>query len=90
MSNAAKQSDAIVRSLFPDAIADRLYEEVRKKDMMRHQGLESAKRQIRNFMFSPTDGVPTDDDGVSGSQPIADLFPNTTVMFADIAGTIKL
>jgi hypothetical protein len=87
MLQATKQSDAIVRSLFPDAVADRLYEEARKKEEGRANAFESKNRQIRNFMKSPT--LPTDDnsENVMGSDPIAELFPNTTVLFADFVGT---
>ena len=84
MLDATKQSDAIVRSLFPDAVADRLYEEARKKEEEKH--LESKNRQLRNYMKTPTTSMGSNDETIEEVEPIAELFPNTTILFADFVG----
>jgi hypothetical protein len=70
----ATESTAIVSSLFPEAVRDR-YVSGNKEN-----GLTSDKDRIKAFL----DG----DDVVSvmDDTPIADLFPHSTVFFADIAG----
>jgi hypothetical protein len=103
--DAAAKSDAIVRSLFPSNIADRLYQEAHKakpdgKDTWKNPNTETAgaqgsiietpKNRLKNFMSgSPEDQAAetaTLHNTYVDSEPIADLFPNTTILFADIAG----
>ena len=74
----ALQSGAIVSSLFPKAIRDRLYEEA---DLRKKQKLQETKS---GGMFSFAQDNFEDD--IHSSEPMADLFPNCTVLFADIAG----
>ncbi len=88
----AIQSTTIVSSLFPSTIRDRL--------LNGDEGSQTTKNTGRSSMFEPTkvrlrtylnDGEhdPTNVDGTSNARankPIADLFPATTVLFADIAG----
>lgn len=91
MLDATKQSDAIVRSLFPDAIADRLYEEARKKEIEKSKNvvLESTNKQLRSFMKSPTlISESNDGDVFTEAAPIAELFTDTTILFADFVGTL--
>jgi hypothetical protein len=81
---AAVRSDAIVRSIFPSNVRDRLYADAKRKDEQRNidtkKGIfiDTQKNRIKRFM----------DDGEDAGRvdPIADLFPKTTVLFADIAG----
>jgi hypothetical protein len=92
MLDATKQSDAIVRSLFPDAVADRLYEEARKKDIEKNKNLtlESKNKQLRSFMKSPTLMSETSEgDVLTESAPIAELFTDTTILFADFVGKVE-
>ena len=63
----AERSNAVVRSLFPETVRDRLMEGSDQNAVSKLKDGESA-------------------DGASKSRPIADLFPETTIMFADIAG----
>ena len=75
----ANQSTAIVSSLFPKNVRDRIMEETE------HQSTEppfmGPNSRLKSFLSSD----PAKQKGV-GRQPIADLFPSTTVLFADIAG----
>jgi len=80
---AAAKASKIVTSLFPDNIRERMYNEqdVRKKS-------ESEGTTIHDFfpMRSTVSECSDDDLAMYESEPIADLFTATTVMFADIAG----
>lgn len=71
----AARSNAIVSSMFPTAFRDRLY-----RDSSNGPG-DSAMDGLRTFL----DGDEGDTQLASG-QPIADLFPDVTIMFADISG----
>lgn len=85
--DAAARSNMIVSSLFPSNVRDRLFQNdasASKKTSIH----APAKSQLKNFLT---------DDGESGesideeseilkTKPIADLFPETTILFADIAG----
>jgi hypothetical protein len=51
---------------------------------------EGPKFRLKNFLYDEDLQQDTTANSANGpekkSQPIADLFPNTTVMFGDIAG----
>jgi class 3 adenylate cyclase len=98
---AAERSDAIVRSLFPTKVRDQLYEHAKKREEQRkapkkdwrtsvgstcskESPIETQKNRLKKFM----NGGPHEDGTGSfhHSEPIADFFPNTTILFADIAG----
>jgi len=87
--HAAQRSDAIVRSLFPEAVRDRLYENAIKKEEQRqnaknqwNQAELTEKGKLPNIL----DHVQTDEAAGNGADPIADFFPNCTILFSDIAG----
>lgn len=97
--DAAQRSDAIVRSLFPSNIRDRLYENAKRRDEENKKALkedwknpdherssfiESPKNRLKSMMADGNGGENV--TGGTGVEPIADLFPNTTVLFADLAG----
>jgi hypothetical protein len=63
-TRAAMESNALVSSLFPTGIRDRIYKEA---------------KHTRN-------GTDDSSSGAESSKPIADFFPESSVMFADIAG----
>ena len=67
---SANRTDAIVSSLFPKEFRERIYEQ-KEADL----GQKSQDHWKAGDSESPT---------VYTGKPIADLFPNTTVMFADI------
>jgi class 3 adenylate cyclase len=69
----AARSNAIVSSMFPDAIRDRLLQ----------QNIVPAKKgHLKSYLM---DGE-GDEVGNMSSKPLADLFLETTVLFADISG----
>jgi hypothetical protein len=83
----AVKTNAIVSSFFPKQIRDRLFNNDTKSDenSKRRRSSSNWTKQLRlkTYMSDGDDGtsVTTQDGG-----PIADLFPNCTVLFADIAG----
>ena len=96
---AAVKSNVIVSSLFPAEIRDRLFqqqnEEPNNKGSSGKNGVFDAttsKFRQRNFLEDEEDdeaqtgGANHSSPDMYDTKPIADLFPNTTVMFADIAG----
>jgi hypothetical protein len=77
----ATQSTAIVSSLFPRKVRDRLMEEQKEKLNVKKGGqILAQNRRLKTFL-NTKDGADNGD-----SDPIADLFPDCTVFFGDIAG----
>ena len=75
------KSSAIVSSLFPSNVRARLYDEGQSN-------APTPKGKMKSFISDGNQQVEdrtVNADG-PGGRPIADLFPSTTVMFADIAG----
>eukprot|EP00980_Cylindrotheca_fusiformis_P010481 scaffold2324_cov116-Cylindrotheca_fusiformis.AAC.8 len=69
------KQDMIVANVFPSAIRDRLY-----------QAQGNALQQSQ-MVDQSTNSVGAENEmGTMGAAPFADLFPNTSVVFADIAG----
>jgi hypothetical protein len=68
----AMESTAIVSSLFPEAVRDRYV------SRNNQNGVTSGKDRLKAFLADGDDG--------GNDTPIADLFPHSTVFFADIAG----
>jgi class 3 adenylate cyclase len=81
----ARQTNLIVSSLFPAIVRDRLFGEGKGGSGRGiHEG--DSKRILatpRNMMKSFIDDGRKD---ISKTTPIADLFPDTTILFADITG----
>ena len=97
MVNTAARSNAIVSSIFPSTIRDRLLatpDDDNKKTTRGGLLLQPTKTHLKRFLtsaHSPSEEengkrLHDDDDIVLESKPIADLFTDTTVMFADISG----
>jgi class 3 adenylate cyclase len=104
---SAAQSNAIVSSLFPAEIRDRLFgndDEKKDKSQVVSAMPESSKFRLKSYLNEEEKlAAANNQNGKQDPQqlispeiakalnmydtkPIADLFPNTTVMFADIAG----
>ena len=78
---AANSANAIVSSLFPATFQKRMLEDIE------HRSKQNGKRELKSFLSRNT----TRGDGSSGieplaTKPIADLFPEATIMMADIVG----
>jgi class 3 adenylate cyclase len=99
--DSAARSNAIVSSLFPAEIRDRLFkgdEEGGNKPgdhkkvgdthaVKALPGDSPQKYRLKNYLNEEDTPKEAYSDGdILESKPIADLFPNTTVMFADISG----
>lgn len=97
--NAAERSDALVRSLFPMEVRNRLYEEAERREeekkLAQQQKTDRANWKVsgadgKRFILSPKTKMKTmeldSEHHNSGSDPIADLYPNTTILFSDLAG----
>jgi class 3 adenylate cyclase len=69
----AARSNALVSSMFPDAIRDRL---------LQQNDAQSKQGHLKSYLMHGDDGG----SGSLSSKPLADLFLETTVLFADISG----
>jgi hypothetical protein len=78
---AAARSTAIVSSLFPSNVRDRLYKEQEEQEKRRHQA-----GNLKSFL---RDGGSSVDDGITNiqysSKPLADLFAETTVLVSTMS-----
>ncbi|CAJ1949207.1 unnamed protein product [Cylindrotheca closterium] len=76
----ARQTQKIVSSLFPAVVRDRLLEDVGEV-FQRGSVVPSTPRvMLRSYLNEGEEAE------IEDNKPIADLFPATTIMFADIAG----
>ena len=85
---AAARSNAIISSLFPTQVRDRLFANA-KDDRYNSNDYLTPKKQLKTMLTNgdlQSDGDAADDDYMYKTKPIADLFPETTILFADIAG----
>jgi Adenylate and Guanylate cyclase catalytic domain len=80
---SAVHSSAIVSSLFPSAVRDRLYPTQAPTQAFP----ETAKGKLQSFLGDGKKSTETNAETsrFSGS-PIAELYPETTVLFGDISG----
>jgi class 3 adenylate cyclase len=92
--STAMQSSAIVSSLFPSQVRDRLFptDRVGHEDSKHHHNTgtkmsDPSKFRMKSF-FGEGDAStgPSSHSGMGVSPPVADLYPEATVLFADIAG----
>jgi class 3 adenylate cyclase len=86
----AVQSSAIVASLFPSQVRDRLFPtDGAGHEAPKHQktSFEQSKFRMKSLLGdSGASPKLTNGGGMGVSPPVADLYPETTVMFADISG----
>eukprot|EP00538_Stauroneis_constricta_P012892 CAMPEP_0119571340 /NCGR_PEP_ID=MMETSP1352-20130426/44071_1 /TAXON_ID=265584 /ORGANISM="Stauroneis constricta, Strain CCMP1120" /LENGTH=1278 /DNA_ID=CAMNT_0007621019 /DNA_START=47 /DNA_END=3883 /DNA_ORIENTATION=- len=90
--STAEKSNAVVSSLFPANVRDRLYAENAPTQVGNH-GKKQASAATSSSMLNDEIIVNALQQGSSGDharsfegRPIAELYTNTTVMFADIVG----
>lgn len=95
--NMANRTTAIVSSLFPAQVRSRLFEEQDDqhqeapnvslpKNNNKSKKKKNNRGNLKTFLSEDCDSTIRQGDGVYKSKPIADLFPEVTVLFADIAG----
>jgi Adenylate and Guanylate cyclase catalytic domain len=79
----ALHSSAIVSSLFPTKVAEQMLEQRDSKDDI-YKNSTTSMHRLKSLLNHNEDsnGIPT----YLRHEPIAELFPHTTVIFADIAG----
>ena len=85
---AAARSNKIVASLFPSNVRDRLLAEEGGTCTQR-PGEQGTQTRLKNFLANDAPDafdMEETDDLMFKTKPIADLFPETTILFADIAG----
>ncbi len=79
----AVQSTAIVSSLFPSNVRDRLF--ITDNEAEQKTGIDAPKNRWKSALRTGASELEPV-SSVTSSPPVADFFPETTVMFADIAG----
>ena len=87
--NTAERSNAIVTSLFPAEVCDRLADVVVQdnKNTGKKKSGDRPDGRLNDFL-AEKDDVTVDRN--RESPPIASLYPETTIVFADIAGFTKV
>jgi class 3 adenylate cyclase len=84
----ALRTNAIVSSLFPSNVRDRILkdaEEQVEREMNTKSSFVNAKHRLKNFLEDEPEDSHKNADLFS-TKPIADLFPETTLMIADMVG----
>ena len=85
----AKKQNAIVSSLFPKSIQAKMMDQINADN---NKLSKVGKAGLRNYLFDTVaeqEKRNMTEKSISApdkSKPIADLFPETTIMFGDIAG----
>jgi len=94
--DAATKSNEIINTLFPQQIRDRLFAN-KQEDAEAEAGGggggggANTKSKLKNMLNSGDYAATQSDDEVDDdimykTKPLADLYPETTILFADIAG----
>jgi len=91
---AGARSSKIVESLFPVVVRDRLLNMFEASQPKKRSSIDVVKSlvktpsiRLREFLKCSEEQEGTDNDlSMATSDPIAVMFPSTTIMFADIAG----
>lgn len=81
----ANQTNAIVSSLFPKEIQKRIIQDAEEQAAQK----KNKKKRYGQAINDMTDFLDENNDNTNrniGGTPIADLFPEATIMFADIVG----
>ena len=84
--NTALRQNAIVSSLFPKSVHKKLMEEAEVKTSSDKKNNKNLANRLSLGAVLSNDGNIMDGAINLDSKPIADLFPKTTIMFADISG----
>jgi len=79
----AKRAEAIVTSVFPKEVGLQLIKQAEREEA---EKAVSNKKMLNNFLVEKSEKFGDRAGPNKRRKPIADLFPETTVMFADIVG----
>ena len=90
----AKRTDAVVSALFPSGFRDRILQEAEdmaekdvKNKASKRSSIDGTKGKLKAFLgYEGQAEAKQCAESPFSSKPIAELFPNVTVMFADVAG----
>ena len=94
VSSAAAKTQALVSSLFPKNVQQRILDDANEQALKEQRAKSRlangfrGKSQLKDFLDGDNgdEEEARDKDVAFTTRPIADLFPETTVLFADIAG----
>jgi Adenylate and Guanylate cyclase catalytic domain len=90
--SAAVSSSAIISSLFPSTVRGQLYPTQQERDRLSMQPPRKRVRNHSNFNTEPSSTPSPDIEQIPmalAANPNAQLYPDTTVIFADIVGFTK-
>lgn len=89
----AQKTSAIVSSLFPKSIQKRIMADTATeiKERRNRRNIFSGKDKLKKFLGGEKDRTEVSEEtldvrAIYETKPIADFFPETTIMFADIVG----
>jgi hypothetical protein len=93
----AVQSTTLVKSTFPEAVLSRMYEaadeSIKRKSEDTKNGWRVSEDSVTQVpespSLAPSDVKSTDNPSLRAARPIADLYPECTVFFADIDGFVS-
>jgi class 3 adenylate cyclase len=86
--SSALRSNAIVAGLFPNTVRDRLFganDDALNGNTSTYQKSRSKMKSLKNYITDEKSAAGPK-PAPAGDAPIADLFPQCTVLFADISG----
>ncbi|GKY91565.1 hypothetical protein MPSEU_000128400 [Mayamaea pseudoterrestris] len=88
VAEKAARSNALVSSLFPTQVHDRLFQKDEGSEAQSKRSKQSGRRNVKQKTMHEMEAhVEEDDSGeMFRTRPIADLFPVATLLFADLAG----
>ncbi|CAB9521876.1 stable enterotoxin receptor [Seminavis robusta] len=102
--SSANEADAVVSSLFPSSVKERLYENERTSMALKQQQQQQEQQStryssggailknnnnentVKEFMGTANPNNKSDSALQQEVSPIAELYPETTIMFADLVG----
>ena len=84
-SSPAQVSNALVSSLFPEQVKKQLMETQEAQEGGAFPNNDLSKQKLQSFLDDPeSNDVATDEVAIQNANQIAELFKETTVMFADM------
>jgi class 3 adenylate cyclase len=83
---SAMVSNALVSSLFPEEVKKQLMKTHELEELGMSTGHDMSAHKLQGFLDEEYNGGIADKIDIKNANQIAELFPDTTVMFADITG----